>query len=238
MPQSSLHGRLRRGRQLLSEVGNLGREGDERAIGESLQRLGALAVFRRDERQLDQPLLAVHLAQLRADVGAEEGRVLLTTRLPHGVRRVRREEGHAHRVPALGRHALGELAQLRRPAAGGRELERLERLLHVGIAVAEARRVREDLGLDLRRQLLTRRRRLGCGVDRHGRQLSILERSTAQRRGDAVHEAESLDQAGLAVVEQEGDDAVDQQREAATGDQIAQREADLERHLRVDADQS
>mmetsp|Transcript_7744 Transcript_7744/g.13034 ORF Transcript_7744/g.13034 Transcript_7744/m.13034 type:complete len:203 (+) Transcript_7744:235-843(+) len=179
-----------------------GEDWDAGAIVKDLKGLVALAVLEGDQRQLHDLLLGRNLAQFGADPRAKEARVARGPVLPDAVRRVRCVELHAQHVAALGRDVLTEANEIGRAHATRRELEGLERVLHVRVAVRESRRIRENLGQDFCRLGLPRRLGSGHGVARHGRQLSILEGQAADEGGNGVDEPEGRDHVDLAVVEQ------------------------------------
>eukprot|EP00967_Tisochrysis_lutea_P041434 scaffold49796_cov33-Tisochrysis_lutea.AAC.1 len=104
------------------------------------------------------------------------------------------------------------------------------------IAVGEARGVRQDLLLDLRRLGLAQCLHLLCGGTNLGErdrwELCILEGESSDERGDGVDESECLKQVGLAVGEEEGEQAVEEEDSARDRDCVADGEANLEGDLR------
>ena len=146
--------------------------------------------------------------------------------------RVGSKESHRQAVLSARRDGLGEVDERGRAHAARGELERLERVLHVRVTVREARRVREDLGLDRGRLApahgLGRWRR----VEVDWRELCVLEGEAADEGGDGVDESKGRDHVRLAVVQQELGDAKDEEDSSRDGDEVTDREAHLKWHLR------
>mmetsp|Transcript_19771 Transcript_19771/g.56834 ORF Transcript_19771/g.56834 Transcript_19771/m.56834 type:complete len:245 (-) Transcript_19771:202-936(-) len=202
-PRSRRGGGLRGGlcRLLLGSRCENGREG---AVLEQLEGGVLLALLESGDGELDGALLdgdQPHPCSEALLAVAEEARDPPAVGpchavLPDAVRRVWRVKDHRERVAARRRARLGQALEDGHALPFRRQLEGAEGLLHVGIPIGKARRVRQNLLLNLGPLGLAQRLHLGgrrAGLrQRHRRQLRVLERQPANQGRDRVDETERL----------------------------------------------